>query len=128
MPCWCVCPTTTASGCRAPAKATPPCSSPAATTRHSASPRSPTGPVARWRSVSSAIDGRGASRAASLRLDAALLHDALPLAHFLHHEGAEFGRAHAHGLHALRGELLLHPGRVEDRRDLIVQPRRDGGR
>src|SRR5262245_44801122 len=40
----------------------------------------------------------------SLRLDAALLHHAFPLLHFLLDEGCELGRAHLHDLRPLGGE------------------------
>src|SRR5919198_6420413 len=40
-------------------------------------------------------------REQSLRPDAALLHHALPLLHFLLDVGGEFGRAHLHDLRAL---------------------------
>src|ERR1700704_6728555 len=47
-------------------------------------------------------------RAGSLRLDAALFHDALPLLHFLLDEGGELGWAHLHDLGTLGRELLLN--------------------
>src|SRR5712691_8349877 len=49
------------------------------------------------------------SAARSLRLDAALLHDAFPFFHVRDHVGAELGRAHPHDCGAISIELLPHP-------------------
>src|SRR5438094_6549797 len=64
-------------------------------------------------------DNRGVK---SLRLDAALFHDALPFVHFGDHEAAELGRGHLDDIGALGRELLLQLGRILHLGERLVQP------